>query len=313
MPLEGRIPLVSTVTGTCLPHSRLKARYWWRNIREPVQFAAAIREAAKLGARFFVEIGPRSTLLRHISDSLVGEADDAVVLSALEHHDQKRDPVDKIVSQALISGARLDTAAVFGPNPGAAVSLPSYPWQQTQFRFTPTTEAGSLVESGRHPFSGARTGSDSLEWYAHIDTALFSELADHRVGEEVIFPGTGFLEIAFAVASEWLRTGHVLLADFQILKPLNLSKDETREVMSRVSPGSNTIENLQPPSPVAGRLAAPFARQDAARRSESGHARGAAIRPSAQPGQGRDLPDGRRRRPALRARISLGRESRDPR
>jgi phthiocerol/phenolphthiocerol synthesis type-I polyketide synthase C len=247
VPLEGRIPLVSTVTGTCLPHARLKARYWWRNIREPVQFAAAIREAAKLGARFFVEIGPRSTLLRHISDSLVGEADDVVVLSALEHHDQKRDPVDKIVSQALISGARLDTAAVFGPNPGAAVSLPSYPWQQTQFRFTPTTEAGSLVESGRHPFSGARTGSDSLEWYAHIDTALFSELADHRVGEEVIFPGTGFLEIAFAVASEWLRTGHVLLADFQILKPLNLSKDETREVMSRVSPGSNTIEIFSRP------------------------------------------------------------------
>ena len=53
--------------------------------------------------------------------------------------------IDKIVSQALISGARLDTAAVFGPNPGAAVSLPTYPWQQTQFRFTPTTEAGSLV------------------------------------------------------------------------------------------------------------------------------------------------------------------------
>jgi phthiocerol/phenolphthiocerol synthesis type-I polyketide synthase C len=247
VPLEGRIPLVSTVTGTCLPHARLKARYWWRNIREPVQFAAAVREAARLGARFFVEIGPRSTLLRHISDSLVGEADDVVVVSALEHHDNKRDPVDKIVSQALISGARLDTTAVFGPNPGAAVSLPSYPWQQAQFRFTPTTEASSLIESGRHPFSGARTGSDSLEWYAHIDTALFSELADHRVGEEVIFPGTGFLEIAFAVASEWLRTGHVLLADFQILKPLNLSKDETREVMSRVSPGSNTIEIFSRP------------------------------------------------------------------
>ncbi len=64
VPLEGLIPFVSTVTGSCLPRSRLNARYWWRNIREPVQFAAGVREAAKLGARFFVEIGPRSTLLQ---------------------------------------------------------------------------------------------------------------------------------------------------------------------------------------------------------------------------------------------------------
>ena len=247
VPLEGLIPFVSTVTGSCLPRSRLNARYWWRNIREPVQFAAGIREAAKLGARFFVEIGPRSTLLRHISDSLAGEAEDVVVLSALERHDQERDPVDKLVSRALVAGARLDTTAVFGPNPGASIPLPSYPWQQTQFRCAPTQEASALVETGRHPFSGARTGSDSLEWYSHLDTALFPELADHKVGEQLIFPGTGFLEIAFAVASEWLRTGQVLLADFEILKPLDLSKGETREVMSRVSPGSNTIEIFSRP------------------------------------------------------------------
>ncbi len=63
----------------------------------------------------------------------------------------------------------------------------------------------------------------------------------------MIFPGTGFLEIAFAVATEWLRTTQVLLADFEILKPLDLSKGETREVMSRVSPGSNTIEIFSRP------------------------------------------------------------------
>jgi phthiocerol/phenolphthiocerol synthesis type-I polyketide synthase C len=245
--LEGLIPFVSTVTGSCLPRSRLNARYWWRNIREPVQFVAGVREAAKLGARFFVEVGPRSTLLRHICDSLAGEAEGVVVLSALERHDQKRDPLDKLVSQALVAGARLDAAAVFGPNPGASVLLPSYPWQQTQFRCSPTPEATSLVEAERHPFSGARTSGDGLEWHAHLDTALFPELADHQVGEQPIFPGTGFLEIALAVAGEWLRNRQVLLTDFEVLKPLDLSKGETREVMSRVSPGSNTIEIVSRP------------------------------------------------------------------
>jgi phthiocerol/phenolphthiocerol synthesis type-I polyketide synthase C len=247
VPREGAIPFVSTVTGSCLPRSRLNARYWWRNMREPVQFVAGIRAAAKLGARFFVEIGPRSTLLRHISDSLAGEADGVVVLSAFDRQDPERDPLDKLVSRALIAGARLDTTAVFGPNPGASVSLPSYPWQQTQFRCPPTPEAAGLVETERRPLSGARTSSDGLEWYAHVDTALFPELADHKVGEQLIFPGAGFIEIAFAVAGEWLRTRQILLTDFEILKPLDLSKGETREVLSRVSPGSNTIEIFSRP------------------------------------------------------------------
>jgi phthiocerol/phenolphthiocerol synthesis type-I polyketide synthase C len=247
VPLEGPVPFVSTVTGSCLPRSRLNARYWWRNIREPVQFMAGVREAAKLGARFFVEIGPRSTLLRHISDSLADEAEGIVVLSALDRNDCDRDPLDKLVSRALIAGARVATTTIFGANPGPSISLPSYSWQQSQFRCLPTTEASSHVETVRHPFSGARARSDGLEWYAHIDPALFPELVDHKVGEQPIFPGTGFMEMLFFVGSQWLRTEELLLADFEILKPLDLGKDETREVMSRVSPGSNTVEIFSRP------------------------------------------------------------------
>ncbi len=247
VPLEGLVPFVSTVTGSCLPRSRLNARYWWRNIREPVQFMAGVREAAKLGARFFVEIGPRSTLLRHISDSLSGEAEGIVVLSALDRSDCDRDPLDKLLSRALIAGAQVATTSIFGANPGPSISLPSYPWQQVQLRCPSTTEASSHIETVRHPFSGARVRGDGLEWYAHIDATLFPELVDHKVGEQPIFPGTGFMEILFSVGSQWLRTTELLLSDFEILKPLDLGKDETREVMSRVSPSSNTVEIFSRP------------------------------------------------------------------
>ena len=56
-----------------MPGSRLDASYWWRNVREPVQFTDAVRAAAGLGARYFVEIGARPTLLKHVGDSLRGE------------------------------------------------------------------------------------------------------------------------------------------------------------------------------------------------------------------------------------------------
>jgi phthiocerol/phenolphthiocerol synthesis type-I polyketide synthase C len=247
-PYNEVVPFVSSVTGSCLPGLRLDADYWWLNIREPVQFLQGIREVAKLGARFFVEIGPRGMLLKHIADSLVGEPEDFVTISVLNRSDSDQDPIGKVVSKALISGARLDTTTIFGADPGgAAISLPSYPWQQQQFRFVASPEAVDLVESERHPFSGARYSPDALEWYAHIDTALFPVLADHRVGERVLFPGTGFVEISLAVARAWLRTKTARLADFEILKPLDLTNGETREIMSRVSPNSNTVEIFSRP------------------------------------------------------------------
>ncbi len=246
-PRTETVPFVSTATGACLPGSRLGADYWWRNIREPVQFLRAIRETAKLGARFFVEIGPRGMLLKHIADSLAGEVDNCLAVSVLDRNDRDQDPVGKVVSKALVCGAKLDTDTIFGPDPGAAVALPTYPWQQQPFRFTPTVEGFGLVESERRPFSGARYSRDALEWYSHIDTALFPALVDHKLGEHVIFPGTGFIEIALSVARAWLRTDGARLTECEILRPLDLTNGETREIMSRISPFSGILEIFSRP------------------------------------------------------------------
>ncbi|MFZ3357363.1 MAG: type I polyketide synthase [Xanthobacteraceae bacterium] len=254
-PNNEAVPFVSTVTGACLPGTRLGAEYWWLNIREPVQFLQGIREAAKLGARFFVELGPRGTLIKHFENSLAGEIDEVVAVSVLDRQDPGhspgrdpgQDPIAKVAAKALVSGAQIDIAAIFGSDPGGAIALPSYPWQQQQFRFAPTPEAIGLIESERHPFSGARYSRDALEWYSHIDTALFPALADHKVGEHVIFPGTGYIEIALAVARAWLRTEGAQIAACEILKPLDLTNGETREIMSRLSPNSSMLEIFSRP------------------------------------------------------------------
>jgi len=246
LPSDADVPFVSTVTGECLPGSRLGAEYWWRNVRDPVQFLRAIRMAAKLGARYFVEIGPRPTLLKHIGDSLAGEAENFGTAAVFDRNDADVDPFDKMVAKALISGAQIDFAKAFGPDPGPGISLPFYPWQQKYFRYGPTVEAIG-VETERHPFAGARYVGDALEWHSHIDTTLFANLADHKVGEQTIFPGTGFLEIALAVARQWLQTENIAISNFEILKPLDLTNGETREVMTRVSPGSNTLEIFSRP------------------------------------------------------------------
>jgi phthiocerol/phenolphthiocerol synthesis type-I polyketide synthase C len=241
-PRDAEIPFLSTVTGSCLAGSQVSARYWWQNIRQPVQFLAAVREAAKLGARFFVEIGPSPTVIKHIADSLSGEITGYATLAVHDRGESETDPIAEAVAKALVCGARHDDAAVFGSDPGAGIALPSYPWQQERFRYAPTLEAVGVVEADRHPLAGARFNNDDLEWHSHIDTALFPELSDHKVGDRVILPGTGFIEIALNVATHWLGTADVALANFEILKPLDLTNGQTREVVTRISAGSSTFE-----------------------------------------------------------------------
>ncbi len=240
---DADVPFVSTVTGTCLPGSRLDGQYWWRNVREQVQFCAGVRATAELGARYFIEVGPRPTLIKHVADSLKGEVNNFATLSVLDRSDKEVDPFEEARAKALVNGARIDADKAFGPDPGAGIQLPLYPWQQKAYRFTPTVEVAD-EDTERHPFAGGRSTPEALLWRSNIDIALYPHLADHNVRGQAIFPGTGFLEIALAVAQQWLETESVIISELEILAPLDLTNGETREVMTRLSPGSNTLEVL---------------------------------------------------------------------
>src|SRR5690606_16180430 len=135
------VPFVSSVTGLCMPGERLDSVYWWRNIRQPVRFVDAVREVARLGARCFVEIGPRGTLAKHVQSCLEGANYPFITLNVLDRDETEGDPFAKSVARALIAGAKVDTDTVFPGDPGARISLPTYPWQQESFRLEKTPEA----------------------------------------------------------------------------------------------------------------------------------------------------------------------------
>lgn len=243
---DADVPFVSSVTGAVVPGSRLDRTYWWRNVREPVKFAQAVTVASKLGARYFVEIGPSGVLLKHIGDSLEGERGGFASLSVLDRSSADVDPFDRALAKALVTGAQVNLPIVFGTDPGPGVTLPTYPWQQTEFRFTPSAEAIG-TEPGPHPFLGGRLTAEALEWRSHVDTALHPELADHKLGEQTIFPGAGFFEMGLAAAQRWLKTNQVVIADCELIAPLDLTSGETRELLTRVSPGSATFEVFSRP------------------------------------------------------------------
>lgn len=237
-----RTRFISTVTGAEIDGEELAADYWWRNVREPVRFDEAVKAASASGIRVFLEIGPRPTLLQHVNH--VVESETAALIAAIPSFEQAEATdgvLDKVLARAIVSGAQVDKALCFGDDPGPSVSLPSYPWQDAAYRFQHTTEAFG-GDATYVPLVGMRYKPDGLEWYSNIDTALYPQFRDHRVGSRIIFPGTALAEIAIAAGKLWLEGQNPAVLDFELLHPLDLTRDSTAEIRTRISPASNTLE-----------------------------------------------------------------------
>ena len=247
-PHAGRCEFVSTVEGKTISGLQLGADYWWRNVREPVQFLAGVQEAARRGARVFVEIGPRKTLLGHVGDNLESAAGPFALMGVLDRDDADVDPFRRAAATAFVRGARMEMDIIAGSDPGASIPLPNYPWQRKVFRLEDTSEVMDVLSPKTwHPLIGSRLTSDAFEWRAHVDTKVVPELDDHRIEDQALLPGAGIIEMAWAVAREWLGTERAFVNDLEILQPMTFTEDGSREVLTRVSPTSGVLEILSRP------------------------------------------------------------------
>ncbi|WP_030844781.1 acyltransferase domain-containing protein, partial [Streptomyces hygroscopicus] len=74
-----QVPFYSTVTGELLDTAGLDAGYWYRNLRQPVRFQAAVEALAEQGYGAFVEVSSHPVLTASVQDV----ADAAVVVGTL--------------------------------------------------------------------------------------------------------------------------------------------------------------------------------------------------------------------------------------
>ncbi|MFF9553895.1 SDR family NAD(P)-dependent oxidoreductase [Methylobacterium fujisawaense] len=244
----GTTAMVSTVTGSVLDGSHFGAGYWWRNIREPVRFCEAVQDATRRGARVFVEVGPRATLMSHVGDAVEPLGIETATVGVMHRKASGGDPIAKAVSAALVQGAQVDETLLFGDAPKGDVRLPTYPWQRRPFRLADTTEGvGAMSPRPYHPLIGSRTTFDGLEWNGFVDPVTVPELEDHKVDGQVIMPGAGFVEMALACVREALRDDEVVLADFEIVAPMVFAEEALREVAVRLSGSGNGIQVLSRP------------------------------------------------------------------
>lgn len=219
------IPLYSTVTGKRADGKHLNADYWFQNARQPVLFTNALTAMLSEGFDTFVEIGPHPVLVGGAEALFQKRGTDAVISPSMT----RREPEEVVFLQSLARlaarGFEPDTAKMFG-SARRYVRLPKHPWQHTRHWFEPPAAAELRRGRFEHPFLKRQTQLVTEEglavWEATLDVQKFPYLRDHQVDGEIVFPATGHLEFAWAVASEQFRHESFFLENLHFDSPLIL-------------------------------------------------------------------------------------------
>lgn len=231
-PADGRLPFYSTVAGAKRPGSELTAGYWWRNVRQPVLFEPAMSQMIADGYGIFVEIGAHPIMQAYIRHSLRAANAPGQPLSVMTRQDAEGgvQQLNQAVARAYCLGAPIDWSRYFS-KPGRCVQLPHYPWERERYWFPVTSEArGPLYARSQGSLIGSRIDNTVPIWENLIDTACFPFLADHVVGESVVFPAAAFLELVLqASRALFNRTQHDISL-LQIQRPMMLEAGQAKMV-----------------------------------------------------------------------------------
>ncbi|MFE0894248.1 beta-ketoacyl synthase N-terminal-like domain-containing protein [Streptomyces rochei] len=240
---EPRIPIVSNVTGTVAEPGRLTTpAYWVDHVRATVRFADGICALADAGADAFLEIGPGgvlTALTRQTLDSRDG-ATDTVAVPALRSKHPEQHALLTGLAELHVAGVRVDWAAWFHGTGARRADLPTYAWQHRRYWPRPLAHAADIPGAGLtpagHPFLGAAValaGAEDVLLTGRIGLRTHPWLADHTMGGVILFPATGFLELAVR-AGDQVGCGRV--QELTLTTPLGLDPKGAVTVQVRVGP-----------------------------------------------------------------------------
>jgi amino acid adenylation domain-containing protein/thioester reductase-like protein len=216
-------PLYSTVTGTRLTGLELDASYWYRNIRQPVRFHDAMAEIIKAGHRVFLEIGAHPILRHDIAACLNENSSQGTTLCSLRRNDRERAALLGSFGRLYTLGAEIDWQKLFRTEL-SAIKLPRYPFQaESHWHETAESRTTRLGQS-IHPLLGNRVEAPRPSWQVTLDLASLEYLQDHRIGNAIVFPGAGYVEMALAVGHEIFGPVPCVLEDMEFQKFLFLDE-----------------------------------------------------------------------------------------
>ncbi|RDW89916.1 type I polyketide synthase [Aspergillus mulundensis] len=240
-----RIPFYSSVYGgkVLSSASDFGPCYWQENLENPVLFHTAVKALLKESPRMVhVEVGPHHALrgplrqtyqetgisVQHIPTLTRGENDTRALLST--------------VGQLFAAG--LPVTLPSEPAGRVLSDLPPYPWhyERAYWAETRVMHNWRFRRHAPHDLLGSRTldSSDiSPTWRNEIRVRDVPWLKDHCVGNDIVFPGAGYIAMAGAAAcqlGELNSLSDYTVKEVELRQALVLQVEDSKEMVTTLRP-----------------------------------------------------------------------------
>ncbi|MFF4281601.1 type I polyketide synthase [Streptomyces kronopolitis] len=209
-PRECDIAFYSSVTGGRLDGRELDAAYWYRNLRQTVEFEAATRTLLADGYEIFVESSARPVVAVGLQETFHSAGSPAVAVPSLRADDGGWDRFLLSLGEAWVHGAPVDWRPAFPAGAVPRTDLPTYAFQRDRFWLSaPDGAPGDVAALGataaEHPLLGAAVelpDSRSLVFTGRLSARTQPWLTDHPVAGTALVPGSAFVELAVRAGDE---------------------------------------------------------------------------------------------------------------
>ncbi|WP_431727286.1 SDR family NAD(P)-dependent oxidoreductase [Verrucosispora sp. TAA-831] len=237
------VAFYSTVTGGPGDTTALDGDYWFRNMREIVEFDPAVRALAADRITTFLEISTHPVLQASIESVLDDAGVRGPVLSTLKRDEGGLARVTAALAEADVAGVDVDWTALLPPDT-RRVDLPTYAFQRRDYWLLPAPAAGDAAGLGLtaagHPLLGAaveQAGGRGVLLTGRLSAATHSWLYSEPAPVEVL------VEMALRGCDE----AHCeRLGTFTVEAPLPLSPTTATRVQVTVTEpdddGRSTVE-----------------------------------------------------------------------
>jgi polyketide synthase 5 len=204
-PLTPKIPYYSATGFDPREDPVCNSKYWVRNLRNTVRFAAAVRAALEDGYRVFAELAPHP-LLTHAVEQTADNLDvPLAALAAMRREQELPHGLRSFAADLHSAGAAIDFAV---PYPyGQLVDAPLPTWARHRLWLSHDGEE-SPAHGGYtvavHPLLGPHVRlqeePERHVWQAEVGTAAQPWLAEHTIRNVAVLPGAAYCEMALAAA-----------------------------------------------------------------------------------------------------------------
>lgn len=196
-------PLVCNVSGELLPVDQIfDGAYWRDHLRQPVRFAQSVQTASDEGCTLLLELGPQPTLTGMAATSKASKL--PALVPTLQKTDASDQPIAAALAQLYVHGLTPDFEAFDEPWHRKKIVLPTYPFQRQRFWGPPKPQLEQVLKDTSHPLLGSNrplagvTNETRYENFLAPDNPRWLE--DHKVFEDVVFPGAGSVEMVLSSA-----------------------------------------------------------------------------------------------------------------